>query len=55
MIAQQNSIVIKATLDDAKSQLNIQQRIVYYNTSNQELESIFLHNWPNSFKNRKTA
>lgn len=55
MIAQQNSIVIKATLDDAKSQLNIQQRIVYYNTSNQELESVFLHNWPNSFKNRKTA
>jgi hypothetical protein len=55
MIAQQNSIVIKATLDDAKSQLNIQQKIIYYNTSNQELESVYLHNWPNSFKNRKTA
>ena len=55
MIAQQNSIEIKATLDDAKSQLNIQQKIVYYNTSDQELESVFLHNWPNSFKNRNTA
>ena len=55
MIAQQNSIEIKATLDDAKSQLNIQQKIVYYNTSDQELKSVFLHNWPNSFKNRKTA
>jgi hypothetical protein len=55
MIAQQNSIKIVATLDDTKDLLNIQQKIVYYNTSDQELESVFLHNWPNSFKNRKTA
>ena len=55
MMAQQNSISIAATLDDAKNLLEIQQKIVYYNTSEQELQSIFLHNWPNSFKNRKTA
>ena len=54
-IAQQNSIDIKATLEDTKDRLNIQQKIVYYNTSNTELKRIFLHNWPNSFKNRKTA
>lgn len=55
MMAQQNSISIAATLDDAKNLFQIQQKIVYYNTSKQELKSIFLHNWPNSFKNRKTA
>lgn len=54
-IAQQNSIDIKASLDDSKDQFNIQQRIVYYNKSNTELKRIYLHNWANSFKNRKTA
>ena len=55
MIAQENSMDIKATLDDTKDLLHIQQRIVYHNTSDKELKSIFLHNWPNSFKNTKTA
>jgi hypothetical protein len=55
IVAQENSIDIKVTLDDKNDVLNIQQKIVYYNTSNKELKSVFLHNWPNSFKNRKTA
>jgi len=55
ILAQQNSININATLDVTKDLLNIEQRIIYYNTSDKDLKSIFLHNWPNSFKNRKTA
>jgi hypothetical protein len=52
--AQQNAISIAATLNTAEDKLSIQQKIVYYNNSNETLNHIFLHNWANSFKNRKT-
>jgi hypothetical protein len=52
--AQQNAINIKATLNTDENKLMIQQEIVYYNNSNETLNHIFLHNWPNSFKDRKT-
>lgn len=53
-LAQQNAINIKATLNVEEDKLMIQQEIVYTNTSNQELNHIFLHNWGNAFKDRKT-
>ncbi|TCI91827.1 aminopeptidase [Tenacibaculum sp. M341] len=34
--------------------MDIQQKIVYYNTSEKTLNSIYLHNWGNSFKNNET-
>tara|TARA_R110002049_G_scaffold25194_2_gene88561 strand:+ start:430 stop:3234 length:2805 start_codon:yes stop_codon:yes gene_type:complete len=52
--AQQNAINIKATLNTDENKLMIQQEIVYHNNSNETLNHIFLHNWANSFKNRKT-
>lgn len=52
--AQQNSTSIKATLNAENNTISIQQEITYYNNSNNTLTEIFLHNWPNSFKNRKT-
>jgi hypothetical protein len=52
--AQQNAINIKATLNTEGDQLMIGQEIVYYNNSNETLNHIFLHNWANSFKDRKT-
>ena len=52
--AQQNAINIKATLNATENKLMIQQKIVYYNNSNETLNHIFLHNWANSFKDRNT-
>ncbi|WP_243765945.1 aminopeptidase [Polaribacter cellanae] len=54
MFSQQNEIKIKANLNVAEDILQIQQEIVYYNNSDTELNSIFLHNWANSFKGRET-
>lgn len=51
---QNNSIKIKAELDTEKHQLKIQQKIVFYNTSNDTLKTIYLHNWMNSYKDKKT-
>lgn len=53
-LAQQNSINIKATLNTEKDELLIQQEIIFFNTSKTELTSIYLHNWANSFRDRKT-
>ncbi|MFQ3305134.1 MAG: hypothetical protein ACI9K4_000191, partial [Polaribacter sp.] len=52
--AQQNAINIKATLNTDENKLLIQQEIEFYNNSNETLNHIFLHNWANSFKDRKT-
>jgi len=52
--AQQNAINIKAILNTDGNKLKIQQEIVYYNNSDETLNHIFLHNWANSFKDRKT-
>ncbi|AUC84987.1 aminopeptidase [Polaribacter sp. ALD11] len=54
IFAQQNAINIKATLNSDEDKLMIQQEIVYYNNSDDALNHIFLHNWANSFKDRKT-
>lgn len=52
--AQQNNISIKASLDASNKTISIQQEIIYYNNSKDTLNQILLHNWPNSFKGRKT-
>ncbi|KGL64112.1 aminopeptidase [Polaribacter sp. Hel1_85] len=54
LFSQQNSINIKSTLDTEKDELKIQQEIIFYNTSDSILTSIFLHNWANSYRDRKT-
>jgi hypothetical protein len=52
--AQQNAINIEAALNTDENKLMIQQEIVYSNNSSETLNHIFLHNWPHSFKDRKT-
>jgi hypothetical protein len=52
--AQENKIVIKSTFKPDKDELLIQQEIVFYNTSDSTLTNIYLHNWANSFRDRKT-
>ena len=54
LFSQQNSIHIKSTLDSGKDALKIQQEIIFHNTSDSILTSIFLHNWANSYRDRKT-
>ncbi|SDS20789.1 hypothetical protein SAMN05216503_2325 [Polaribacter sp. KT25b] len=52
--AQENKIAIKSTFNPDKDELLIQQEIVFYNTSDSILINIYLHNWANSFRDRKT-
>ncbi len=54
MYTQTNSIKIDAAIDDKTDVIKIQQEIVFYNNTNKKLDQIYLHNWQNGFKNRKT-
>ncbi len=53
--AQHNIIHIKAALVPEEDILQIQQEIVFHNTSDTTLTNIYLHNWANSYRDRKTA
>jgi len=52
--AQQNSIAIKSSLNVETDELLIQQEIIFHNTSDSTFTKIYLLNWPNSFRDRKT-
>ena len=52
--AQENKISIKSTFKPDKDELLIRQEIVFYNSSDSILTNIYLHNWANSFRDRKT-
>ena len=54
MFSQQNSISIKSKLDTKKDELKIQQEIVFNNPSDSILTKVYLHNWANSYRDRKT-
>lgn len=51
----QNSIVLNARLVDSSKTIQINQEIAFVNTSDQELNSIFLNDWINAFDNKSTA
>lgn len=52
--AQQDLIKIDAYLNMQTSELDIKQKITYFNKSNTSLDTIYLLNWPNSFLGRKS-
>ena len=52
--AQSNKINIDAELTIDTKQIEIKQEIVYYNTSKNPLDTIYLHNWSNAYKDRST-
>jgi hypothetical protein len=54
MYAQTNTIKIDAVIDNKTDVIKIQQEIVFHNKTNKELDQIYLHNWQNGFKDRKT-
>ena len=50
----QNALTLNVTLDDANKTLQIQQEIVYQNTSEDTLNTILLNDWANSFEGKTT-
>ncbi len=52
--AQSNEMSMKVILNDENHELQIQQEIVFHNNSNSVLDTIYLHNWANSFKDNNT-
>ena len=46
---------INAILNDTTHEIEIEQKIVYHNNSDTILNEIYLLNWANGYKNRKTA
>ena len=54
MFSQENAINIKAILDAEKDVIKIQQEIIFHNTSDSILTNVYLHNWANSYRDRKT-
>ena len=51
MNGQEHIITIEAQLDDKNDILQINQSIIYHNTSDSTLNHIYLHNWINGYKN----
>ena len=52
--SQTNSIYIDAQLSTETNQIEIDQKIIYHNNSEVNLDTIYLLNWANSFKDRHT-
>lgn len=50
----QSSVSIKAVLIDSLKTFEIEQELVFRNTSNDSLESIYLSDWINSFSSKST-
>lgn len=46
---------IQVTLNDETHELNADEEIEYLNNSNQTLQEIYFHLWPNAYKNDHTA
>ncbi len=54
VFGQINQIKIDATLNIETHEMQIQQEIVFYNNSDVVLDTIFLHNWMNAFRDNNT-
>lgn len=52
--SQKQHLNLTAELDTELHQIEIQQEILFYNHSKDTLKSIYLHNWMNSYKDKKT-
>tara|TARA_B100000795_G_scaffold190817_1_gene145396 strand:+ start:14570 stop:17386 length:2817 start_codon:yes stop_codon:yes gene_type:complete len=50
----QHSITIDGQLDDANHTLEIQQQVLFENSSGKTLDTIYFHDWANSFSEKKT-
>ncbi len=53
-LTSQNVITIEAKLDVPSKSLTIEQQIIYQNTSNDTLKTIYLNDWNNAYSTKKT-
>ncbi len=53
-LAQTSSIQMKVALNTDTKELQIEQEIIYTNTSSDTLQELFFHDWANSFKSKTT-
>lgn len=51
---QEHVIFIEAQLNDKEDILRVKQSIKFFNDSDTTLTEVFLHNWPNGYKNKKS-
>ena len=51
---QNNSIQINSILDTELNELKITQEITFFNKSDSNLKEVYLHNWPNAYKDKNT-
>ena len=51
---QNNAIQISSILDPELNELKITQTITFFNKSDSDLKEIYLHNWPNAYKDKNT-
>lgn len=54
VLGQNNKLTIDALLNVETHEMQIQQEIIFYNNSTITLDTIYLHNWMNSFKDNNT-
>ncbi|MGB5362951.1 MAG: aminopeptidase, partial [Aureibaculum sp.] len=52
--AQNDLIKIDAELNFVKKEIQIQQEIIYHNKTDISLDTLYFHNWPNSYRDRHT-
>ena len=52
---QEVNYIIEVTLDDTNHELNALVKMEYHNNSPDELREIYMHLWPNAYKNGSTA
>jgi hypothetical protein len=51
---QTNTIFLEARLIPDQNRLEIEQQILYFNTTNDTLEEVYLHNWANAYRDKTT-
>ncbi len=51
----QNKIDLKAVFDVKSNEIKVSQTIKYFNTTQNELQTIYLNNWGNSYSTKSTA
>ncbi len=53
-MSQNDIIIIDAKLNYKKREIQVQQEIIYHNKTDSSLDTIYFHNWANSFKDKHT-
>ena len=50
----QHTITIDASLDDSSQTLDVKQHVLFENTTGTSLDTLYFHNWANSFSTKKS-